>query len=121
MFEHVGGHWSGSDNLCPTFGSAEALRVYTVKMQRDVVSGALAAAKAAAPGALPAGWRSVPERATPEMLLAAGYRATSEGLSDTVIARGRGYSPLHRAPRPAQEDGNEHCNEHRSSDNAQRQ
>jgi hypothetical protein len=42
VFEHVGGHWSGSDNLCPTFGSAEALRVYTVKMQRDAVRAALA-------------------------------------------------------------------------------
>ncbi|WP_312517262.1 hypothetical protein [Massilia sp.] len=37
---------------------------------------------AAAPGALD-GLRLVSERATPEMLLAAGYRTTAEGLSDT--------------------------------------
>ncbi len=36
-FEQVGGHWTGSDNLCPTFGSPEALRVFVVKMQNDVV------------------------------------------------------------------------------------
>lgn len=42
-FDHVGGYWAGNDKLCPTFGSAEALRVYTVKMQRQAVQAAVGA------------------------------------------------------------------------------
>ena len=71
-----------NDSYAITFQSVEQYRAKLLRHFDNLTEGPAATQQVAAPGAQD-GWKLVPERATPEMLLAAGYRATAEGLSDT--------------------------------------
>jgi len=69
-FEAVGGWYNGGELGYPSFGSADALRVYTVKMQRNAVQRALAAS---------------PEPATAGTVLPDAAMQASKGATDGAV------------------------------------